>query len=71
MAEQQSYKLNRRKLAAVIAGGITLVLVLFFTFRKKNSEVKDVIVEIKHLADGQNDLIKEKDVKEIVRRAFD
>ena len=55
MAEQQSYKLDRRKLAAVIAGGITLVLVLFFTFRKKNSEVKDVIVEIKHLSDGQND----------------
>ena len=71
MAEQQSYTLDRRKLAAVIAGGITLALVLFFTFRKKNSEVKDVIVEIKHLADGQNDLIKEKDVKEIVRRAFD
>jgi cell division protein FtsQ len=71
MAEQQSYKLNARKLGMVIGGGLTLILVLFFTFRKKNSDVKDVIVDIQHLAIGQNDLIKEKDVKEIVRRAFE
>jgi cell division protein FtsQ len=69
MAEQ--YKINRKKLVAVIAGGLTLILVLFFTFRKKRSEVKEVVVDIQHLSDGQNDLIKEKDVKEILRRSFD
>ena len=71
MAEQQSYKLNRTKLVVVIAGGLTLLLVLFFTFRKKKSEVKDVIVDIQHIPNTENDLIKEKDVKEIVRRAFE
>lgn len=69
MAEQ--YKINRRKLVMVIASGITLVLVLFFTFRKKRSVIKEVIVDIHHLADGQNDLIKEKDVRLIVNRSLD
>ena len=55
----------------VIAGSITLILVLFFTFRKKKSPIKAVIVDIHHLADGQNDLIKEKDVRLIINRSQD
>ena len=69
MAEQ--YKVDRKKLVMVIASAITLILVLFFTFRKKRSAIKDVIVDIHHLADGQNDLIKEKDVRLIVNRSQD
>ncbi len=71
MAEQQSYTLDRRKMGIVIGGVLTLMLVLFFTFRKKRSDVKDVIVDIQHLPNMENDLIKEKDVKEIVRRSFE
>ena len=55
----------------VIASSITLILVLFFTFRKKRSAIKEVIVDIHHLADGQNDLIKEKDVRLIINRSMD
>jgi cell division protein FtsQ len=67
----ENYKIDRKKLVVVIAGAITLILVLFFTFRKKKSEVKDVVVDIQHLSDGQNDLIKEKDVRQIINRSFD
>ena len=69
MAEQ--YRVDRKKLVMVIASAITLILVLFFTFRKKRSAIKDVIVDIHHLADGQNDLIKEKDVRLIINRSQD
>ena len=69
MAEQ--YRVDRKKLVMVIASAITLILVLFFTFRKKRSAIKDVIVDIHHLADGQNDLIKEKDVRLIINRSLD
>lgn len=69
MAEQ--YKVDRKKLVMVIASAITLILVLFFTFRKKRSAIKAVIVDIHHLADGQNDLIKEKDVRLIINRSLD
>ncbi len=69
MAEQ--YRVDRKKLVMVVAGSITLILVLFFTFRKKRSAIKDVIVDIHHLADGQNDLIKEKDVRLIINRSLD
>ena len=71
MAEQQSYKLNRRKLGVVIGGGLTLLLVLFFTFRKKKSDIKDIIIDIQHIPNTENDLIKEKDIKEILRRSFE
>jgi cell division protein FtsQ len=71
MTEQKSYQLNRKKLVVVIAGGLTLLLVLFFTFRKKRSAIKDVIVDIQHIPNADNDLIKEKDVKEIIRRSFE
>jgi cell division protein FtsQ len=71
MTEKISYKLDRKKLTVAIGAGLTILLVLFFTFRKKRSDVKDVIVDIQHLPNTQNDLIKEKDVKEIIRRAFD
>ena len=69
MVEQ--YKVDRKKMVMVIAGSITLILVLFFTFRKKRSAIKDVIVDIHHLSDGQNDLIKEKDVRLIINRSQD
>jgi cell division protein FtsQ len=71
MTEIQSYKLNRRKLGLVIGGGLTLLLVVFFTFRKKRSDVKDIIVDIQHIPNTENDLIKEKDIKEILRRSFE
>ncbi|MDZ7880530.1 MAG: cell division protein FtsQ [Saprospiraceae bacterium] len=71
MTEQKSYKIDRKKLAVAIGAGLTVLLVLFFTFRKKRSDVKDVIVDIQHLPNTKNDLIKDKDVKEIIRRAFD
>lgn len=67
----ENYKIDRKKLVVVIASAITLILVLFFTFRKKKSEVKDILVDIQHLSDGQNDLIKEKDVRQIINRSFD
>ena len=65
------YKIDRKKMVMVIAASITLILVLFFTFRKKKSPIKAVIVDIHHLADGQNDLIKEKDVRLIINRSQD
>ena len=71
MAEQKTYRVNRQKLGGVFLGIILLILVLILIFRKKGSIVKDVVVEITHLTDGESDFIKEKDIKEIVRRSFE
>ena len=56
---------------ALVGGGVVLLAaLLFFSLRKKQSQIKDFDVEIQHLAGSDNDLIKEKDIKEIVRKAF-
>ena len=71
MEQQNNYKIDRRKLTLTIGVIVTAALILWFTFRKKHSEVKDILVEVQHLQDGQNDLIKETDIKQIIRKGFD
>lgn len=71
MAEQKKYRVNRRKMGGVIIGFILILLVLLLIFRKKSSTVKEIVVDIAHLSDGESDFIKEKDIKEIVKRAFE
>lgn len=71
MAEQKKYRVNRRKMGGVIIGFILILLVLLLIFRKKSSTVKEIVVDITHLSDGESDFIKEKDIKEIVKRAFE
>ena len=58
-------------MGSVIAGFVLVLLVLTLIFRKKESTVKDIVVDITHLTDENSDFIKEKDIKEIVKRAFD
>jgi cell division protein FtsQ len=58
-------------MGGVIIGFVLVVLVLILIFRKKGSQVKDIVVDITHLTDEQSDFIKEKDIKDIVKRAFD
>ena len=71
MAEEKKYRVNRRKMSGLIVGAILLLLVLLLIFRKKSSSIKEIVVDITHLSDGESDFIKEKDVKEIVKRAFE
>ena len=71
MAEQGIYRVNRKKMGSVIAGFVLILLVLILIFRKKGSTVKAIVVDITHLTDENSDFIKEKDIKEIVKRAFD
>ena len=71
MAEQGIYRVNRKKMGSVIAGFVLVLLVLILIFRKKGSTVKAIVVDITHLTDENSDFIKEKDIKEIVKRAFD
>ncbi len=71
MAEEIKYRVNRRKISGVIIGFVLVLLVLLLIFRKKSSSVKDIVVDITHLSDGISDFIKEKDIKEIVKRAFE
>lgn len=58
-------------MGGVIIGFILILLVLLLIFRKKSSTVKEIVVDITHLSDGESDFIKEKDIKEIVKRAFE
>ena len=58
-------------MGSVIAGFVLVLLVLILIFRKKGSTVKAIVVDITHLTDENSDFIKEKDIKEIVKRAFD
>ena len=58
-------------MSGLIVGAILLLLVLLLIFRKKSSSIKEIVVDITHLSDGESDFIKEKDVKEIVKRAFE
>lgn len=53
--------------------GIALVVIIgiIAITNKKKAEVKEIVVNIQHLQDGENDLIKDKDVKEIIRRGFE
>ena len=71
MAEQKTYRVNRRKMGGVVIGFLLVMLVLVLIFRKKGSQVKEILVDITHLTDGESDFIKEKDIKEIVKRAFE
>lgn len=71
MIETRRYKVNRVKLFSVIAIAIVAIVGIATYFSKKRNDVKEIVVEIKHLVDGTNDLIKEKDVKEIIRRSFE
>ena len=65
MTKLTPYNINKVKLYSTI--GILIVVVIGITaiLSKKKGEVKNIIVEIKHLTDSENDLIKEKDVKEL------
>ena len=71
VSENKTVRLNRRKILAVGGLAVVALLVMFALLRKKSSQVKDILVDIKHLSDGQNDLIKDKDIKEIIKRSFD
>lgn len=71
MLNRKSYRLNKRKLYATIGIALVALLIVTALTRKKRSDVKEIVVDITHLADGQNDLIKEKDIKEILRKSFD
>jgi cell division protein FtsQ len=68
---KRTYRPNKRKLYAVIFVGVVALIAIVALSRKKRSEIKDYVIDIKHLSDGQNDLIREKDVKEIIRRSFE
>ena len=71
MSENKSYRLNKAKIYSTI-GGVLVLLLIFFAFnRRKKGEVKKIQVEIKHLSGGDNDFIKEKDIKELIKRSFD
>ncbi len=71
MSENRSYRLNKIKIYWTVGVAVTLLLIVAAMTRKRKSEVKNIIVEIKHLTGGDNDFIKEKDIKEIIRRSFD
>jgi hypothetical protein len=68
---KRTYKANKRKLYATIFVVAVAIISIIALTRKKSSVIKDYVIEIKHLSDGENDLIKEKDVKEIIRRSFE
>jgi cell division protein FtsQ len=53
--------------------GIALVVVIGIAaiLNKRKGNVKDIVVNIQHLQDGENYLIMDKDVKEILRRGFE
>jgi cell division protein FtsQ len=71
VSENKPYRLNKARIYWTI--GIALVILLIFAamLRKRQGEVKNIVVDIKHLEGGENDFIKEKDIKEILRRSFD
>jgi cell division protein FtsQ len=68
---KRTYKPNKRKLYATIFVALVSIIAIAALWRKKHSDIKDYVIDIKHLSDGQNDLIREKDVKEIIRRSFE
>ena len=67
----KTYKPNKRKLFAFIGLVVVIIIAIIALTRKKRSEIKDYVIEIKPLSDGQNYLIKEKDIKEIIRKSFE
>lgn len=71
MAEKRPYNVNKVKLYSMI--GVVLVVIIGITaiMRKKKGDVKNIVVEIKHLAGGENDFIKEKDIIEIINKSFE
>ena len=71
MTKLTPYNINKVKLYSAI--GILIVVAIGITaiLRKKKGGVNNIIVEIKHLTDGENDLIKDKDIKELINRGFD
>lgn len=71
MAEQIKYRVSRRKVGSVALGFLMVVLILVFVLRKKSSAVKEILVDITHLSDGESDFIKEKDIQLIIKRAFE
>ena len=68
---QQSYKINRTKLYSMIGVALVVVIGIAAIMNKRKGNVKDIVVNIQHLQDGENDLIKDKDIKEILRRGFE
>jgi cell division protein FtsQ len=70
MSNNKTYKIDRKKLGIAIGGGLTLLLLLVFTMRRNRSEVRNIVVNMVHLPDG-NDFIKEKDIREILRKGLD
>jgi cell division protein FtsQ len=70
MEDKRPYKIDRKKIGIVIGSMLTLVLLLVVTTWRNRAEVRNIVVNIVHLPDG-NDLIKEKDVREILRRSLD
>ena len=71
MAEQKQYRVNRQKMGGVVLGFLLIALIMFFMLRKKKSAVKDIVIEITHLSDGESDFIKDKDILLIIKRAFE
>jgi cell division protein FtsQ len=70
MTEQKTFRPDKQKIFWTAAALITLIIAFLGSWWRKSNPVKDIIVSIAHLPDG-NDLIKEKDVKNLVERAFD
>lgn len=71
MSQQRSYKVNKTKLYSAIGLGLVALIGIIAITNKKRADVKGIGVHIHHLQDGENDLIKEKDIKEIIRRGID
>jgi cell division protein FtsQ len=70
MAQQTTYRLDKSKLYFTIAMALVL-MIIFAAFKWRTlSKPKNYIVKIEPLDDG-NDLIKENDIKTIVRRSFE
>jgi cell division protein FtsQ len=71
VSENKSYRLNKAKIYSSV-GLLLVLLLIFFAFnRRKKGDVKKIQVEIKHLVGGDDDFIKEKDIKELIRRSFE
>jgi cell division protein FtsQ len=71
VAQNKKYILDKGKLIWVITIALVGILTVTALTRKKKGLVKDLVVEVQHLSDGENDFIKERDIKEIIRRSFD
>jgi cell division protein FtsQ len=71
VSENKSYRVDKAKIYWTIGIVVVGIIAVAAFMRKKRNEVNDIKVSINHLSDGENDFIKEKDIKEIIRRSFD